>query len=84
MWEALHRAVGNAMNNGRTFLMNKGYSEDVAISMMSVACDFGITQVSSLFLWSVSNARVNARLNDLRAVIVNAICKRNPSLSIHR
>jgi acetamidase/formamidase len=39
------RAVANAMRNGKKLLMNKGYSEDEAITIMSVAGDFGITQV---------------------------------------
>lgn len=39
------RAVANAMRNGKTLLMNKGYTEDEALTIMSVAGDFGITQV---------------------------------------
>ena len=39
------RAVGNAMRNGKALLMNKGYSEDEAITIMTTAGDFGITQV---------------------------------------
>jgi len=42
---SVDRAVGNAMRNGKALLMNKGYSEDEAITLMSVAADFGITQV---------------------------------------
>jgi len=50
-----HRAVGNAMGNGRTFLMNKGFTEDEAITIMSVAGDFGITQVSFLYNKSMND-----------------------------
>jgi len=42
---SVDRAVANAMRNGKKLLMNKGYSEDEAITIMSVAGDFGITQV---------------------------------------
>ena len=38
-------AVGNAMRNGKTLLMNKGYSEDEALTIMTTGADFGITQV---------------------------------------
>ena len=48
----MYRAVANAMRNGRTFLMNKGFSEDEAFTMMSVACDFGITQVIYIYLYT--------------------------------
>jgi hypothetical protein len=40
-------AVANAYHNAKGLLMNMGYSEDAAISMLSVACDFGMTQASS-------------------------------------
>jgi hypothetical protein len=33
------------MRNGKTLLMNKGYTEDEAITIMSTGGDFGITQV---------------------------------------
>ncbi len=41
-------AVANAYHNAKGLLMNMGYSEDAAISMLSVACDFGMTQASSI------------------------------------
>lgn len=39
------KAVSNAYHNSVAFLMNLGFDEDAAISALSVACDFGITQV---------------------------------------
>jgi len=33
------------MNNAKTLLMNKGYTEDIAITILSTVADFGITQV---------------------------------------
>jgi len=33
------------MRNARTLLMNKGYTEDEAVTILSTAADFGITQV---------------------------------------
>ena len=53
MFVRMYRAVANAMRNGRTFLMNKGFSEDEAFTMMSVACDFGITQVIYMYLYTL-------------------------------
>lgn len=42
------RAVGNAMRNGKKLLMNKGYTEDEALTIMTTAGDFGITQVVNI------------------------------------
>ena len=38
-------AVANAYLNAKGLLMKMGFSEDSAISMLSVAADFGMTQV---------------------------------------
>jgi len=43
---SVDRAVGNAMRNGITLLMQqKGMTEDEAITLLSTAADFGITQL---------------------------------------
>ncbi|HTH97143.1 MAG TPA: acetamidase/formamidase family protein [Stellaceae bacterium] len=43
---SLDLAMRDAFRKARAFLMNaKGLSEDEAISLISVACDFGVTQV---------------------------------------
>jgi acetamidase/formamidase len=40
------------MNNAKMVLMKKGYSEDQAITILSTAADFGITQVAHGYILS--------------------------------
>ena len=45
----LDMAVANVYKLGRAFLMNLGFTEDSAISALTVACDFGVTQARNFF-----------------------------------
>jgi len=58
---SIERAVANTMRNARTLLMNMGFTEDEAITILSATGDFGITQVTHTHAHTLVNTHTHTQ-----------------------